>query len=79
MIFRRPKSVTPLIGWNEDIIEQVIRGLELNIVRVLERHAADGGTTGERVGWYRAVWDDRRALLEMLDELRETRKHELRP
>lgn len=77
-MFRKPKPSPPLVGWRRETIEQVIHGLEMSIIRALERHAADGGTTGERVGWYRAVWEDRKALIEMLAEIDKARENELK-
>lgn len=69
----------PLVGWRRETIEQVIHGLELQVIRVLERHASEGGATHERVGWYADVWRDRAALLDMLAEIDKAQANQLRP
>ena len=76
---RKHASASPLVGWRRETLEQVIRALEMQVIRVLERHASEGGATHERVGWYADVWRDRAALLDMLAEIDKAQANELRP
>lgn len=77
-MFGKRKPPPPLVGWRRETLEQVIRALEVQIIRTLDRHASEGGSTGERAGWYADAWRDRAALVEMLAEIDKAQKHELR-
>lgn len=77
-MFRKMQQPPPRVGWDEDEINTCIRRLELRIVESIKRANAGVGIQ-QNDGWFRAAWDDRTALLEMLDALRETKDKELRP
>ena len=77
-MFRKSQPQVPRVGWDEAAVNECIRRLEIRIVESIAR-ANSGVGIMQNDGWFDAAWRDRKALLEMLDELRETKKLELRP
>lgn len=77
-MFCKSQAQPPRVGWDETAVNECIRRLELRIVESINR-ANSGTGIMQNDGWFDAAWRDRKALLEMLDELRETKRLELRP